>query len=129
MVPEGPTGRSARILIADDEKDVRVMLGELLKEAGYLVDLAEDGKEALDKLEDRKTDLLVLDLMMPRIDGWAVLASLKERHDPVPVVVVTGVGDFDDYRPTPEGVAATLRKPFSFAALLGICRDLLAAKP
>jgi CheY-like chemotaxis protein len=118
--------RSAgRILVADDEEDMRLLLQELLEDAGYVVEIACDGQQTLEQLDAQRPDLLLLDLMMPQVDGWTVLNRLAQRDDAPPVIVLTGSGAFDDHRPPPSGVMATLSKPFSFAALLDLCTAAL----
>ncbi len=69
--------RRKRILVVDDEEDVQVLVSRILKDAGYEVDRASDGGEAIERFRANRPDLIVLDLMMPGIDGWGVLQHLK----------------------------------------------------
>jgi two-component system response regulator MtrA len=104
-----------RILVVDDEPDIHVFVGRVLSDAGYEVDSAVDGAEALESIKSNRPDLVLLDLMMPVVDGWEVLARLRGLEDPPPVVVLTARGDFAAFaRGVREGVAAFIGKPFHF---------------
>lgn len=115
-----------RILVVDDEPDVQVFVGRVLSDSGYEVESAGDGNEALDQIAARRPDMVLLDLMMPRLDGWGVLQRLREAKDPPPVVVLTARGDYEAFaRGVREGVAAFIGKPFHFGDLLATCRKVL----
>jgi DNA-binding response OmpR family regulator len=117
-----------RILVVDDEEDVQILIRRILSDAGYDVDSASDGEAALERIEDRKPDLVVLDLMMPGLDGWGVLENLRKRPDPPPVVVVTALADYQAFtRGVREGAAAYVCKPFHFAELVATCQKVLLA--
>jgi DNA-binding response OmpR family regulator len=117
-----------RILVVDDEEDVQILIRRILVDAGYEVDSAGDGEAALERIEERRPDLVVLDLMMPGLDGWGVLQSLRKRPDPPPVVVVTALADYQAFtRGVREGAAAYVCKPFHFAELVATCQKVLLA--
>ena len=117
-----------RILVVDDEEDVQILIRRILSDAGYAVDSASDGQEALEKIDERRPDLVVLDLMMPGLDGWGVLENLRKRPDPPPVVVVTALADYQAFtRGVREGAAAYVCKPFHFAELVATCQKVLLA--
>lgn len=80
-----------RILVADDEPDIRGVLALYLENAGYEVAQAADGVEALEALRTQQVDLVLLDVMMPRLDGYEVLKSVRRESD-VPVIVVSAKG-------------------------------------
>lgn len=84
-----------KILLADDDPDVIEVVSMLLEEEGYKIITAKDGEEALEKIEREEPDLVILDLLMPRVDGFAVFNRLHEpryeRWSRVPVVVLTSV--------------------------------------
>jgi CheY-like chemotaxis protein len=82
------------VLVVDDTSDVRLVLNAVLTQCGYSVTEAEDGQEALDILADKKFDLMILDLMMPRLTGEEVLEQLKyqDRLKEMPVIVLTAKG-------------------------------------
>ncbi len=78
----------ARILVVDDEPDVRELFNITLKMAGHITDLAKDGLEAVSKLEAEIPDLILLDLMMPRLDGFGFLAHIREKMPSKPLRVL-----------------------------------------
>jgi CheY-like chemotaxis protein len=108
---------STTILVVDDDEDIREVMSAALEQLGYRVISAADGLECLEALRRERPGLILLDLMMPRMDGWAVCGALAA--DPalstIPVVALTG-----DMRATAEGLAvqALLRKPFDLATLI-----------
>lgn len=119
-------GRRKRILVVDDEEDVQVLVSRILKDAGYDVDRAGDGGQAIERMKANRPDLIVLDLMMPGIDGWGVLEHLKKTADPPPVVIVTARTDYGTFaRGVREGGAAFVCKPFRFHELVATCQKLL----
>ena len=82
---------STRILIADDEEIIVRSCRRILEDAGTTIDSASDGVEALRKIEDAPWDILVLDIMMPGLDGLEVLRNVKERHPEIDVIMITGL--------------------------------------
>lgn len=102
-----------RILIADDEKDIRSVLALYLEDAGYEVVEAADGAEALRVLETQDIDLCLLDIMMPELDGYQVLKRVREDDD-VPVIVVSAKGqDSEKILGLNLGADDYLVKPFN----------------
>jgi two-component system alkaline phosphatase synthesis response regulator PhoP len=85
------TGKAKRILIVDDDQDIVNMLSLHLKSEGYQIEVAYDGLEALDKISENRPDLVILDLMMPRVDGSVVCLSVKHtsttRH--IKIIILT----------------------------------------
>ena len=120
---------SQKILIVDDERDIVFVLKMALEKNGYLVSEAYDGIEALEKIGADKPDLILLDLMMPRMDGHSVNLKLKENPATalIPVVVITGKGHLKELLEIKDGisVAAYLEKPFTVAMLLEKIKELL----
>jgi two-component system, OmpR family, response regulator VicR len=84
-----------KILMADDDPDVVDVVSILLEDEGYQMVTAKDGAEALEKIESENPDLIILDLLMPRVDGFAVIKKLRdpenERWSRIPVVILTSV--------------------------------------
>lgn len=118
--------KAKRILVVDDEEDVQVLVCRILRDVGYEVDAASDGGEAIEKMAVHRPDLLVLDLMMPGIDGWGVLDHLRRVADAPPVVVVTARADYGSFaRGVREGAAAYVFKPFRFHELVATCQKVL----
>ncbi|MFC5906093.1 response regulator transcription factor [Streptacidiphilus monticola] len=117
---------AARILVVDDEPALRDALESSLAFEGYEVTTASDGLEALDAVAERQPDLVLLDIMMPRMDGLTAVRRLRARGDSVPVLMLTArdaVGD----RVTGLDVGADdyLAKPFELDELLARVRALL----
>lgn len=118
-----------KILVVDDEEDVQILVQRILKDVGFEVDGAADGAEAIEKLKENRPDLVVLDLMMPRVDGWGVLSFLRGLTDPPPVVVVTARSDYGTFtRGVKEGAAAYVFKPFRFHELVATCQRVLLSE-
>jgi DNA-binding response OmpR family regulator len=85
----------ARILIVDDESSIRLTLGTMLQRAGYDVTPAENGAEAVERLERQLFDLLLVDLKMPGMDGMEVVAAARQRQADLAIIVLTGHGSLD----------------------------------
>ena len=120
--------RGATILVAEDDDDLRGVLTTSLTRNGHRVIQAHDGAEALAAVEREPIDLLVLDLVMPNIDGFEVLARLKQRGDgeTIPVVVVTGTDrSSTELMALRLGANVYLSKPIEAAALAGEVARLL----
>ncbi|MBC8538273.1 response regulator transcription factor [Christensenellaceae bacterium NSJ-63] len=115
-----------RILIAEDERDLNRLIKKRLKENGYSVDACFDGEEVLDYLQCAEYDALILDIMMPKKDGIAVLRELRERENAIPVLLLTAKDSIED-RVTglDAGADDYLVKPFAFEELLARLRVLL----
>ncbi|MCA9524726.1 MAG: sigma-54-dependent Fis family transcriptional regulator, partial [Myxococcales bacterium] len=84
-----------RILIADDESNLRKLLGALLRREGYAVQLAADGEEALEAFEQERFSVVITDLRMPHMDGMTLLKRLLEKDADLPVIVITAHGTVD----------------------------------
>jgi DNA-binding response OmpR family regulator len=123
----------ARVLVVDDEPDVRALVRVNLEADGHEVVCACDGSEALRSVADRRPDVVVLDMMMPGVDGWAVLAGLKRRGsgaDDVPVIVLTARDEAEArIRSGIEGAIRYLVKPFDPHALRAEVRSALEGDP
>lgn len=90
----------AKILLADDEKDLRELISFRLRSCGYDTICAGDGQEALDKARKEKPDLIVLDLMLPKIDGYKVCGLLKQdaRYNKIPIILFSARGQESDIK-------------------------------
>src|SRR3989339_968057 len=84
---------SAKILIVDDEEIVIRSCRRILGDSMYAVDSTQDGRDALRKVDETEYDLMILDIMMPGIDGLEVLQHVKERHPGVDVIMMTGLSE------------------------------------
>ena len=83
---------SENILVVDDEPSNRSILAQVLGRAGYAVETADDGADALKQLDTFRPDLIVLDYMMPDVSGMDVLRELRKREDDTPVIMITAFG-------------------------------------
>jgi CheY-like chemotaxis protein len=119
----------ARILIADDYDDNRELLRLLLVTAEYQVLEARDGQECLELAQDQRPDLIMIDLSMPKLDGWQVFKELRadRRTSDIPCVAVTAYAEIDRDRALQVGFSAYLAKPFRTDELLDVVGRLLAA--
>ena len=121
-----------RVLVVDDEPDVLLLCRVNLEFEGYEVVEAADGVEALEKVRTQRPDVVLLDVMMPRKDGWQVLAELKEddQLSDIPVVMLTAkVQEQDKIRGWSAGAAEYITKPFSPLSLSQVLDDVLAGGP
>lgn len=115
-----------RILIAEDEKDLNQILKARLTAEHYSVDSCYDGQEALDYLASAEYDAAVLDIMMPAVDGLAVLKRMRQRNDSTPVILLTAKDSIEDrVQGLDAGANDYLVKPFAFEELLARIRVLL----
>jgi two-component system alkaline phosphatase synthesis response regulator PhoP/two-component system response regulator VicR len=115
------------ILVVDDEKHIVRLVQINLERAGYKVITAQDGKEGLQKAQQEKPDLIVLDVMMPYMDGFEVLKHLKKDPETrnIPVIMLTAKAqDADVFRGWKEGVDTYLTKPFNPMELLSFVKRI-----
>ncbi len=121
----------ARILVVDDEPDVRELFNITLKMAGHTTETAKDGLEAVDRLQGDIPDLILLDLMMPRMDGFGLLTHIREKMDtrPVRVLVATAkvLEEADHSRLGSWPVVGVLNKgELDISAMVNIVRTALS---
>jgi len=112
-----------RVLIVEDDPAVRQIVRVLLERDGVEVDIAEDGERATSMLGERKYSAVLLDLLMPRLDGHGVIAFMKERGMEIPVVVVTAISDSADL--DPGLVRVVMQKPFEARELRKVVNAVL----
>jgi DNA-binding response OmpR family regulator len=125
-VPAGPDAAPARILVVDDDPTVAEVVAGYLDRAGFLVDRAADGPAALARAAARRPDLVVLDRMLPGMDGLEVCRRIRADGGPVPVVMLTARGDEEDRILGLEvGADDYVTKPFSPRELVLRVRSVL----
>lgn len=130
-VPSGmPLLMTSRILIADDHEDNRELMRLMLQDGNYDVHEACDGHECLQLARERHPDLIMIDISMPRLDGWEVFQQLQadERTSDIPCVAVTGYPDLDRQRALQAGFVAFLGKPFRGEAFMQMVKQVLAGE-
>jgi DNA-binding response OmpR family regulator len=119
---------NAHILVVDDDRVIQQLLKVNLELEGYAVAVAEDGEEALAQFEVFRPNLVLLDIMMPKLDGWEVCRRLKAGPDSshVPIVLLSArAQEADVQRGMELGVAAYVTKPFDPISLLDMIADIL----
>lgn len=123
-----PNRPRPRILVVDDEPDLVRILEFGLKAAGYAVETAPDGQEGLKKARESKPDVILLDLMLPKLDGYKVCRLLKfdERYKHIPIVILSARTQEGDQTLAHEmGANRFLTKPYEFSEILEHIQALL----
>lgn len=124
------TGRPLKILIVEDESQVARLIELELSYEGYQVDIAKTGKEALEKLEKFKPDLIILDWILPEIDGLEVTRRIRSEGNDVPVIVLTGKDALSDkVMSLDSGADDYITKPFATEELLARIRAVFRRRP
>lgn len=116
-----------RVLVVDDDEVIRQLIAVNLQLEGFEVHTAVDGQDCLDRAVELLPDVITLDVMMPRLDGWVTALRLREREATrsAKVLLITARAQEDDLRRGEDvGVDAYLTKPFDPAELIRIVRDL-----
>jgi CheY-like chemotaxis protein len=115
---------TARVLVADDDQAIRQLVCTIMAREGLEADCVADGQEAIDKLQENDYAVILLDLMMPRVDGFGVVRYLKE-HPPAEkpiILVISAYADRKFKEVDPDYVAGVIRKPFEIADLGSLVR-------
>jgi len=122
--------KQKRILVIDDDIDVLRSIGRTLEEAGYAVEQAQSGREGMERIWHAKPDLVVLDVVMPELNGWDILQAIRgdEATAGLPVIMLTVLEAERDVAHGWElGADFYLTKPFAPADLLDVAKRLLLA--
>ncbi len=107
------------ILVVDDDPQMRMALNDAIKRTGYEAVLAENGQDAMTKLNSNPFAMVITDMKMPRMDGLSLLKEIRRKAGNIPVLVITGYGTIENaVDAMKEGAAEYLMKPFSFDALI-----------
>ncbi|MFQ6067217.1 MAG: response regulator, partial [bacterium] len=120
---------SRKILVIDDEEGVREVLGEILKEEGHRVTLAETARKGLEEFKQDSFDLVLTDLGMPEMSGWQLAKKIKEIDPGVPVGLITGwLVAITKENMKEEGVDFILSKPFDYSKVVREVNAVLKSK-
>lgn len=116
-----------RILVVEDSAEVRRLLRRIFEMAGYSVTEAADGREALQLLHDERIDLVMLDAMLPNVNGWQVLKAIREDKGTaeIPVIICTARDIVPGESPGWEQADAAIHKPFRRAEVLEVVEEVL----
>ena len=115
----------AKVLVVDDEPDILLMLRVALEAAGHGAVLAPDGEAGLARLREVHVDCVLLDVMMPVMDGWGVLDGVAKLADPPPVVIVSAKSEARDVRRAlGAGAVDYVTKPFSLPKLVQLVEEV-----
>ena len=117
-----------KILVVDDEKDILELVSIILSEGDITVYKAEDGRSALEIAKEKKPDLILLDIMMPEIDGWEVLKMLKKEKETkdIPIAMLTCKTEVrDKVLGIQEGAVDYITKPFAPDDLMSRVKEIL----
>ena len=118
-----------RVLVIEDEKQLLKIIGERLKEEGYATDLVRDGMEGLHFAESLDYDCIILDIMLPSMDGFSVLRKLRARKINTPILILTAKDTIKDkVNGLDSGADDYITKPFSFEELIARVRAMLRRK-
>ncbi len=115
-----------KILVVEDEQKVAGFIQKGLEEEGYTVDIAYDGESGIEKAAGGDFNLILLDIMLPKKDGIAVIKELREKNNNTPILCLTARDSVDDkVAGLDVGADDYLAKPFAFAELIARCRALI----
>jgi two-component system, OmpR family, response regulator len=113
-----------RILVVDDEPAIRALVARIAQRAGFDVDVARDGAEAIEKLDSSRFEVVILDLMMPNVDGYGVIDHVRATGGQHPAIILISAADSSAFRRVDgEIVHSVIRKPFD----IDILSDLITA--
>jgi DNA-binding response OmpR family regulator len=113
-----------RILVVDDEPAIRALVAKIAQRAGFDTDVARDGAEAITKLDEGEFSVVILDLMMPNVDGFGVIEHVRQWPKQRPAIIVVSAGDSASFRRLDGSVVhSIIRKPFDIEVLA----DLITA--
>ena len=131
MFSNEENGNASKILVVDDEQDIVIIIGKVLEKSGYEVITANDGLECLDKVSEELPDLILLDNIMPNMNGPAVRSKLKasKKTADIPVIMVTALADQEHIISAEKGGAVEyIVKPFDYTVMLEKIAQVLKAK-
>jgi DNA-binding response OmpR family regulator len=114
-----------KILVVDDDPQIRESLGKLMRAEGYEVAMAADGQEGIEIFDTTRIDLVLLDINLPGNSGWEIFGALTSSNPFLPIIIITGRENQHDLA-TLAGVGALMEKPLNVPLLLKIIAELIA---
>lgn len=132
QTPDRAKPALGHILVAEDDIVSQMVVKKMLKEAGYTMDLVVDGREAINALESKHYDLILMDCLMPRMNGFEATRTIRSSDSPrinpdIPVIAMTGLtGEDDQQRCLDAGMQRVISKPFNLRTLIPVIRKCLA---
>jgi CheY-like chemotaxis protein len=130
-VPQGE--RIPHLLLAEDDPTIRQVLGLMLTKSNYLLDIAEDGQKAVEMWETGEYDLVLMDIQMPRLDGFEATSAIREKermrggHTSI-IAVTAHASKEDEDKCLAAGMDAFISKPIDFARILQMIREIIKPK-
>ncbi|MGH2371509.1 MAG: response regulator [Chloroflexota bacterium] len=129
MTQQERTGAARRVLVVDDDASIRRFIADTLADEGYVVETAPDGEAALKVVAAFRPDVILLDLTMPRLDGWEFAERYRQQPGPhAPIIVLTAARDISA-RDSRIDASAVLGKPFDLDVLLAVVRRWSGRSP
>jgi DNA-binding NtrC family response regulator len=117
-----------RVLIVDDDRDIVKIVQTMLEDRGWGISAAYSGTEALDKVASQKPDVILLDIMMPEMNGIEVLKRIRKLDANARIIMITAFGDVESYLDSMElGAFEYINKPFETEELLELIERVVAA--
>lgn len=117
---------SGKILIVDDQKGVRRLLEELFKKEGWDVNVAADGKEAINRVAERLPDIILMDVKMPNMNGLEASQIILETYGRIPIIMMTAYGEIEVVKKALDaGVKKCITKPFDIMILRDMVNNLI----
>ena len=107
------------ILVIEDDKDIQEIIVEILRDKGYSVDLADNGREGFTAYQNKEYDLIIMDVMMPEVDGYQLAKLIRNKNKEIPILMLTALEEeYDQLKAFEIGIDDYVTKPFSFNILL-----------
>jgi CheY-like chemotaxis protein len=120
-------GYGKRVLVAEDDEDARNLLSMVLEKAGYIVYMAQDGRQALEEIKKRRFDVVVADHHMPKMNGFQLVLLGRLVWPDTPMILLSGNATSLTEMAEQGGTYGCLRKPYDAAELLGLMRNVILA--
>ena len=116
-----------RVLVVDDDEAIRKLIAAILRRRSFHVDTVANGEEALKRLAEHQYQIMLLDLMMPKVDGYTVIDRIREQNIDIEIVVVTAAGASQVNALDRSRVRAVISKPFDVTQLVEIVSSVCGA--